>query len=144
VKQEQENRLKQALATAPREGAGLIDEACTLFEHLSGEVARQAERERAEAKARGPVARILFTACAVTGVIAAVTLTYGVLQFPDAPFREIRNGYAGKTGKPHTRKEYERFQIWEKALVGSFAVTFLLGFSGVAAEKLERRRRGAG
>lgn len=86
---------------------------------------------------------MLLVVCFITGVFAAITFVYGFIKFPDAPIRETIKGYAGKTGVPHTREDYEQFLLWEKVMFISFGLTFLLGFGAVATEKISRwgRRR---
>jgi hypothetical protein len=144
VNKETGDRLKSALDAAPGAGSGLIGEAHALFDQLAGEVTRHAEQNQAADRVRGPVTKVLLTTCFISGVLAAVTLFYGWFKFPDAPIREKRTGYAGKTGKPHTRQDYEQFIVWEKAGIATFALAFLTGFSAAAAEKQDRRQRDPG
>jgi glycine cleavage system aminomethyltransferase T len=144
VNKETENRRNAPLATAPGEGSGVIGEARALFDQLAGEVTRHAEQDRAAVRVQGPVAKVLLTACFIAGVLAAATLFYGVLQFPDAPIRESRSGYVGKTGKPHTRQHYDQFLAWKKWMAATFGLAFLTGFAGAAAMKVDRLRRDRG
>lgn len=87
------------------------------------------------------ITKMLLVVCFITGVFAAITFIYGFVKFPDAPIRETITGYAGKTGVPHTREDYEQFLLWEKVTFISFGLTFLLGFGVVATEKISQQRR---
>jgi hypothetical protein len=119
---------------------GIISEARGLYEQMSGEAGRLVELDRKAARRRGPVAEALLAACFIAVALAVVTLVYGFITFPDAPIRESANGYAGKHGAPHAREHYERFKLWEKAMLASFGLAFVTGFGAVAAEKLEPKR----
>jgi hypothetical protein len=144
MKVTRQDSLKPYRSAEPQEGSDLIDGARSLFNQLTGEVTRRAMQERAEAQRRGPVARRMYGVCGAAGILAAVTLFYGFLRFPDAPIRETRSGYVSKTGAPHTRQQYEQFRTWEKAVVTTFALTFVIGFAAAAAESMERRKRPGG
>jgi len=120
---------------------GIISETRELYQRMAGEVHRQAELDREAARSRGPVAKALFAACVIAVLLAAVTLVYGFITFPDAPIRESLNGYVGKYGAPHAREHYERFMLWEKLMLASFGLAFAMGFGAVAAEKFGRRGR---
>lgn len=122
---------------------GIISEARDLYEQMSGEARRLAERDREAARRRGPVTKALFAACFIAVALAVVTLVYGFITFPDAPIRESARGYVGKHGAPHTREHYERFKLWEKSLFVSFGLAFLTGFSAAAAEKLGSKKKGS-
>lgn len=122
---------------------GIIGEARDLYEQMSGEARRLAELDREAARRRGPVTKALFAACFIAVALAVVMLVYGFITFPDAPIRESANGYVGKQGAPHTREHYERFKLWEKAMLASFGLAFVAGFGAVAAEKLGSRKKGS-
>ena len=121
---------------------GLVDQSRSLYEQLAGDVTQRAERDGAEARDWGPIARALIVACVAAAVFAAGTMVYGFTQFPDAPIRKSGGAYLGKGGVAHTRHEYERFVLWEKVLIGSFVVAFATGFGAAVADKLGQRKRG--
>src|SRR5262245_33901559 len=85
---------------------------------------------------RSPVATALRALTIVAAVSAVTTLLYGLYMFPDAPIRAGASGYVGKAGTSHTAQEFERFLMWERAMLIAFAGTFLFGF---AYEILRRR-----
>jgi hypothetical protein len=123
-----------------RTDKGIIREASDLYERFSGEATSLAKRDAEAAQRMGPVAKALFATCIITVMLAAVTLVYGLVKFPDAPIRETSQGYSGKQGAPHTREDYERFKLWEKLLIASFAAAFLTGFGAAGVEKASQRR----
>ncbi|HYP26016.1 MAG TPA: hypothetical protein VE262_04790 [Blastocatellia bacterium] len=123
-----------------RTDKGIIDETRRFYDQMVGEVTRLAERDREEARRRGPMAKALFAACFLAGVLAALTCIYGVATFRDAPIRQTGSGYAGKHGAPHTREHYEKFKLWEKCMAVTFGLTFLTGFGAVAADRTTRRK----
>ena len=114
---------------------GIISQTRDLYSHLTGEARRLAQRDQQLARRRGPVAKALLVACFVMGLIAAATLVYGLIAFPDAPIRQTASGYVSKHGAPHTRDGYERFKLWEKLVVGSFGLAFLTGLGAVVWTK---------
>jgi hypothetical protein len=105
------------------------------------EANRQAESERKEAGERGPFARLLLTLTIAACLLAAVTGIYGAYNFPDAPFKQTGAGYAGKTGKPHTREEFEAFILWQRAMFIVFPAAFVLGFACATTKWLKGRER---
>jgi hypothetical protein len=125
----------------PPEPPGLFDETRALYGRLVDEAVRRAERDREEAKARGPLSRALNAAALGAGVLAAVVFVYGAINFSDAPIRQTPHGYAAKSGAPRTREDFERFKVWEKSVLATFGLTFLLGFGAATSEKRLRRRR---
>ncbi len=118
----------------------IIDEAREIYDKMSS----LAERDRKAARHRGPVVKALLVVCILAALVAAATLIYGVIQFPDAPIRQTGSSYVGKHGAPRTREDYERFKLWEKLMFSGFGLAFLTGFGAVAAEKLSRRSQGVG
>jgi hypothetical protein len=127
----------------PRITKDIVSETRDLFDQLSGEARRLAERDRHLAQHRGPVAKALLAVCVLAGCLATATLIYGFVSFSDGPIRQSSGGYVGKHGAPHTREHFERYKLWEKLMVASFGLTFLASFGAVAAEKRYRQRRGA-
>ena len=127
-----------------RSNKNIIEETRALYDRLSNEAHGLAERDRREARRRGPMAKTLLVVCILAALFAAATLIYGVIAFPDAPIREAGSSYVGKHGAPHTREEYERFNLWEILIFSSFGLAFLTGFGAVAAEKLSRRSKVSG
>ncbi|MFP5264848.1 MAG: hypothetical protein ACLGJB_23410 [Blastocatellia bacterium] len=118
---------------------GIISQTRALYEQLSGEARLRAQRDAADARRKGPLAKALLAACLVAGLIAAATFIYGFIGFPDAPIRETARGYVGKHGEPHTREDYEQYKLWLKLVVASFGLVFLTGFGAVAAERMGSR-----
>jgi hypothetical protein len=124
-----------------RTNKGIINETRALYDRLYSLAHRLAERDRQAARNRGPVAKALLAVCLLAGMLAAATLVYGFITFPDAPIREAGSSYVGKQGAPHTREDYEWFKLWEMLMVASFGLAFLTGFGAVVAEKLSRRSK---
>ena len=65
--------------------------------------------------------------------IFVVTLVYGAIRFPDAPFKKCQTPYGffycGKYNAPHTDAEYRAFVVWEttfKIVCGVTLVPFFL------------------
>jgi hypothetical protein len=85
------------------------------------------------------VTKVLLGVCLVAGLLAAATLVYGVITFPDAPIRQTASGYVGKLGDTHTSEEYEQFKFWEKVVMASFGVAVLTGLGAVVSGKLSRK-----
>lgn len=104
------------------------------------DAATEAARRSARKPPSGPVARILGGLTIVAGLVAAATLVYGIVMFPDAPIRETPKGFVGKTGAPHTAADHEGFQQWLTALFIIFPTAFALGFAYAAASSLGRRK----
>jgi hypothetical protein len=125
-----------------RKDKGIIAETHALYDQLVGEARRMAERDHEAARRRGPVAKTLLAVCILAGLLAAVTLVYGFITFPDGPIRKTATGFVGKHGTSHTPADYEQYKLWEKLVVASFGSTFLTGFGAVAAEKMSNRERG--
>ena len=122
-----------------RSDKGIISQTRVLYSHLTGEARRLAQRDQQSARRSGPVTKALLLACFVTGLIAAATLVYGLVTFPDAPIRQTASGYVGKQGAPHTRDGYEEFKLLEKLVVGSFGLAFLTGFGAVVSRKMKQQ-----
>ena len=125
-----------------RKDKGIIAESRALYDQMVGEARRMAERDHEAARHRGPVAKTLLAVCVLSGLLATVTLVYGIIKFPDGPIRKTANGFVGKQGAPHTPEDYEQYKLWEKLVFASFGLTFLTGFGAVAAEKISNRERG--
>jgi hypothetical protein len=118
---------------------GVISQTRTLYSQLISQSRRLAQRNQRAARRRGPVAKALLSVCFVAVLIAALTLIYGFIVFPDAPMRQTASGYVGKHGAAHTRDDYEQFMLWEKLVVASFGLALLTGLSAVFAEKINQR-----
>ena len=59
-----------------------------------------------------------------------LVLFYGIVSFPDAPFRPCDDGaYCGKQGAHHTAQEYARFDRWQTMLIVSWPFGLLVAFS---------------
>lgn len=55
-----------------------------------------------------------------------VLAIFGAARFPDAPIRKTETGYSNKLGHVKTADEYQKFQLWHRALMivgAAFAVT---------------------
>lgn len=143
VNKTEDGNFQSPPAQAPQP-KGALDEARSLFEKMAGEAGRQAERQQKDARARGPVAKILLALTLTACLFAAVTGIYGIYYFPDAPIRQTESGgYVGKVGKPHTREEFEAFTRWKQAMVIAFPSALAFGLAFAIAENLGRRKRAA-
>ena len=89
---------------------------------------------------RATLARILGALTIAAALVAAATLIYGIVNFPDAPIRPTARGYTGKTGTTRTEEDYRAFQQWETALLVVFPTAFGLGLAYAIASG--RRRSG--
>lgn len=116
----------------------IISQTRDLYGYLTDKARRSVQRDQQVARRRGPVTKLLLVVCFVVSLIAAVTLVYGVIAFPDAPIRQTSSGYVGKLGGLHTSDEYEQFKLWEKIVVASFAIAFLTGLVAVVSGKIRR------
>lgn len=125
---------------ASPQGRGALDEAQALFERMKGEAVRHAGQEREAARSRGPLARFLLVLTIAACLLAAATMLYGVYNFPDAPIRQTLGGYAGRTGKPHTRDDFEAYALWIKATLIIVPAAFVLGFAFAIADSKRGRR----
>jgi hypothetical protein len=67
-----------------------------------------------------PFLAILLTMLAI--------FSYGQYRFPDAPIQKCGSAYCGKQGQPHTKKEFEDFELWETTLMWSWPLGFLALF----------------
>lgn len=121
---------------------GIISQARALYDQLSGQARLMAQRDAAAARRKGPLAKALLVACFVAGLLAAATLIYGFIRFPDGPIRETASRYVGKHGEPHTREDYEQYKLWVKLVIASFGLVFLTGFGAVATERMVSRGPG--
>lgn len=123
---------------------GIISQTRALHDQLSGEARLRAHRDLREAHRKGPAAKALLVACFAAGLLAAATLIYGFISFPDGPIRETASAYAGKHGEPHTREDFEQYKLWVKLVIASFGLVFLTGFGAVATERMRNRGPGGG
>jgi hypothetical protein len=122
-----------------RPNKGILREARALYNQMVSQAKLSAQRDHEAARRRSPIVKALLAACFFAGVLAAITLIYGLITFPDAPIRESTSGYVGKQGAPHTREDFDQYKLWEKLVAGSFGLTLLTGFGAVASEKMSRR-----
>ena len=51
-------------------------------------------------------------------------LIYGFVTFPDAPLERRDGVVRGRNGAIYTAAQYRQFQLWERALIVSFALVF--------------------
>jgi hypothetical protein len=102
---------------------------------------RQSASERAAARERGPLARVLLALTLAACLSAVGAGVYGAYKFPDAPIRQSGEGYAGKYGKPHTREEFEAFVTWKSVMFVAFPSAFVLAFAFALADGGLRGRR---
>jgi hypothetical protein len=67
----------------------------------------------------------------VIATTMGIIFAYGLIRFPDAPLHScVEHDYCGKQGQPHTRKDFEQFEIWQNTLfciwpIGMLALFFL-------------------
>ncbi len=115
-----------------------LADARAMFDRMSDEARSTIEREQREP--RTPLVRILLLLTIAACLAAAVTGFYGVYNFPDAPIRQSNIGYVGKTGKPHTRDEFEGYVAWEKTMFIAFPAAFVFGISYAIASAVQRKR----
>lgn len=125
---------------SPQSG-GVMDETRELFRRGVEEAKRQSESERAAARGRGPLARVLLALTIVACLMAVGAGVYGAYNFPDAPIRQAGEGYVGKYGEPHTREEFEAFGRWKTLMFVAFPSAFVLAFAFALADGAGRRRR---
>jgi hypothetical protein len=123
-----------------REGRGALDEVGEIFERATGEVARVSEQERAAAKGRGPVARVLLGLTIASVLLTATTMFYGIYKFPDAPIRQTAGGYVGKGGGARTREDFEAFNAWKTTLLFVVPSAFVFAFAFTIADARRRRK----
>jgi hypothetical protein len=103
-------------------------------------MARVSEQERAAAKARGPVARVLLVLTVASILLTAATMFYGIYNFPDAPIRQTAGGYVGKGGSVRTREDFEAFNVWKKTLLFVAPSAFVFGFAFTIADARKRSK----
>jgi hypothetical protein len=119
---------------------GVINQARGLYDQMSAEARRKVERDRHEARRRGPLIRALWAVCVIAALLFAGVLIYGFTSFPDAPVRQTASGYAGKHGAPYTQAGYERFKLWEAFLIISFGLSVLAGVGAYISSEMSRQR----
>jgi hypothetical protein len=74
---------------------------------------------------------------ATATLVFFLSMGYGVCRFPYAPIQERNGQYTDKLGNVTSRAEYEQMKVWDKVILGSWAVTMAWG----AAEYMRNRRR---
>jgi hypothetical protein len=54
---------------------------------------------------------------------------YGLVVFTDGPYKPCHSveGYCGKTGKSHTKAEYEAHNLWQKIYFGTAPFLLVAG-----------------
>lgn len=138
---ESERQSLRADSKQVPQSQGMMDEVRELFRRGMDEVERHSESERAAARGRGPLARVLLVLTIGACLAAVGAGVYGVYNFPDAPLRRAGEGYVGKYGKPHTREEFEAFVRWKSAMLVVFPSAFVLAFAFALADGAGRRGR---
>jgi hypothetical protein len=70
---------------------------------------------------------------------------YGLIYFVDAPFHEstaqnpcAQGAFCGKSGRPHTKEEFDAFSTWQDILFVSWPIAFV---SGLAAQVISKRKK---
>ena len=109
--------------------AGESARAKAIAEALIGTARASAKGTSGEQGSRSPLAKALRVLTILAALSAGITFLYGIYNFPDAPIRPSGSGYVGKSGKPHTAQDFERFVLWERAMFLTFPATFLFGFA---------------
>lgn len=84
--------------------------------------------------------KMLTVAGVLIIIIAALILAFGAVKWPDAPIRQTPNGFVGKTGLTHTREDYELFKLWEKSLLISFPLAFIVNIAAAVVAKRKRKK----
>jgi hypothetical protein len=113
----------------------IISQTRDLYNRMADEARRSVERDQEMIRQSRPLTKILLGVCVFASLIAAATMVYGMITFPDAPIRQTASGYIGKAGQPHTGDEYEQFKLWEKVMITSFGLTFLSGAGALLSGK---------
>ena len=111
-----------------------------LTERLISEAREHVEAERRVAASRGALTRVLLALTLLAATAAVATAVYGVYNFPDAPIRQSADGYVGKTGRAHTRGDYERYLNWSLAMWAVFPATFIVAAAFAYLDARDRRR----
>ena len=71
--------------------------------------------------------------------LAVAVMLYGIIRYPYAPIRLRDDGYyRDKAGQVYSEAQFRSFKIWERSLLGSFAV---LAAVSVTLAVSNRRRR---
>jgi hypothetical protein len=122
------------------ETVGNVEEAQMIFEDMSRRIKDLSKAEHEAERRRSPLVKTLGWLCLLSALIAAGVGVYGIYNLPYAPIRERGGAYFGRYDTPSNREDYEKYQIWSKALFISFGVTFALGFSFAALDSRQRRR----
>lgn len=123
------------------EQAGLFDEARAIYRRYADFAAKDKARLEMEESAKPAWLKALHIIGIIAVIIAAIILLYGAFSWPDAPIRQTPNGFAGKTGLPHTREDYELFKLWEKSLLIAFPVAFIVNFAAIFIAKRRKQKK---
>lgn len=123
----------------PRGGEG-PEGVGALTRRLISEAREHVEADRRAAASRGPLTRVLLALTLLAVAACIATGAYGAYNFPDAPIRPKGGGYAGKTGKPRTRAEYESYLSWTLAMWTVFPAVFVVGAAFAYSDARDRRR----
>lgn len=111
-----------------------------LTRRLISDARQSVEADRREAAPRGRLTRALLALTLLAVAAAIATAAYGVYNFPDAPIRPSGGGYAGKTGRPHTRSDYERYLNWSVVMWTTFPAAFVAGAAFAYSDARDRRK----
>jgi hypothetical protein len=78
------------------------------------------------------LARVLFGAL-------VVVMAYGVYNFPAAPIRYAEGRYVDKSGRIHSREDFERLHLWERVFIASWIASAV---SAMSYQYTKRRASG--
>ena len=71
-------------------------------------------------------------------------VVYGIVYFPAAPIRFREGHYLDKMGRECSREQYDRFHIWVRAFLVSWAVAATSMGIAVYRDKISEPRTGEG
>lgn len=111
-----------------------------LTRRLISEARERVEADRRAAVSRGPLTRALLALTLLAAAACVATGAYGAYNFPDAPIRPKAGGYAGKTGRPRTQAEYEKYLNWTLAMWTVFPAVFVTGAAFSYSDARDRRK----
>jgi hypothetical protein len=122
----------------PAENESVIELASSMI----ADARTRIEAEHRDAPRHGAVSTIALVLAVLSVLAAGVTTIYGIGWLPgDIPIRQSGDGFVGKTGKAHSRAEFEAYTTWSTAMFVTYPATFALWFLYAAVRKRDRRVR---
>lgn len=111
-----------------------------LTQRLISEARVRAEDEqRSAAPVRG-LSRVIMVIAILGTMSAGIATVYGIIWMPgDIPIRRSGEVYVGKTGKTHTRDDFERYETWSRAMFTTYPASIALWFLFAGLRKRDRR-----